>query len=160
MKGMKVRIGKWVVFLRATVKVINTDDAVIGINSGAAFAPAQWLFLDYDEYYPEEEFTAIVKDNSCRRGIIVESTPGKYQALSFTPIPTKPKLLGIVWDSSADANHKAFMQKNGFSTLRVTQKKGFKPIVRKVIINKEGKNFYDYNSEKAYLKLINAEVGE
>ena len=135
------------------LQIIDTKNIQLGLNSGEPFRGSHFLLLDYDEKYPEE-FNDILLFNNLKRGLIVESSPLHYHALSFSPL-LFPRMLQIMKDCNCDRNQYALTEKNGFSTLRFTPKKDFQIKVVQEIENKEGVNFYSYYHEDLYKnKLI------
>jgi len=150
---VKFVLGDKIIFVNLSMKVVDTNRVQLGLNSGKAFKGSHFLFLDYDEYYPEDEFHDIILFNSLRRGIIVESSPSKFHALSFSPLPYA-KMLEITSNSNCDSRHKAATINNGFATLRFTPKRNHRIRVVKVLENPEGKNFYSYRHEELYTKRL------
>ena len=157
---MKFFIKDKIVFINAKITVVDSTRVQVGLNSGFSKKGNHFIFLDYDNLLSLDdlvrEFTKILVDNNLRRGIIVESSKGKYHALSFSPTPYS-KMLGISSTSSCDSRHKSCTINNGFATLRFTKKGNFKIRVVKEIDNKKGTNFYSYEHENIYKeRLINS----
>jgi hypothetical protein len=138
-------------------KNLTLGDSCIGIDSGRAKGGWHFILLDYDEHYPEE-FESLIKEYKIRRGLIVESSPKKYHALSFSKLKYGD-MLAFASKSRADNKHKFCISNMGFSTLRVSAKNGVKPKVIKEIENKEGIRFYCYDEERLYRKMIDEDNG-
>lgn len=155
---MKFTIGDKIIFFRVNTSIVDINKIQLGINSGRPFIGSHFTFLDYDDGYPDE-FKDIIINESFRRGLIVESSPSKYHALSFSPRPYDI-VLGITSNAKGcHSAHKAATINNGFATLRFTPKKNFKIRVVEEINNLKGTNFYSYDHERVYLeRLINWEV--
>jgi len=150
---MKFVVGNKVVYLNLDFKVFDVGDWQIALDSGKAFKGSHYLLLDYDHDFPSE-FARLVVDNKMKRGLILESTPGKYHAVSFTPLPFED-MIEIMRGSRCDPKQLSVTIKRGFSGIRVTAKKGFKIRVLKEINNRNKQtHFYNYHAEKAYLREI------
>lgn len=153
---MKVMLpGGKVAFLRLSCKIVNMQESVVGLDSGVPFKGSHFVFLDYDNRKRLTEicmeFDRIINDNGYRRGIIVESSRGKYWGLIFAPTRYE-KMLGILMQSSEDINHTRHAQEKGCSTIRMTLKKdGFVPRRVYVFENSNGTNFYNYKLEDVFM---------
>jgi hypothetical protein len=160
---MRFKIGNHVIWLNTRIREINKDDTVIGLESGKAFGGHHYVFLDYDKTTEKivlNDFSRIVHDYSLKRGIIMKSSENSFHCLSFTPL-AYAKMLEVISKSAEDKNHKAWTIKNGSATLRIMQKRnGSLPEFVKSIVNMEGKNFYNFNAEKAYFKLLEGNEGD
>lgn len=132
----------------------DSDDAQVAMTSGKPYDDKQYLFLDYDEAYEPEEWQWITEAFSRKRAIIVESSPKRYWYLCFSPFPIED-ILEIMWHSNCDKTHASHLFRDGFVGIRLSKKsvEGY-PRVIKIIENKAGKNFYDFDREKAYRDLI------
>ena len=151
---MRLRIGNKLMLFRVKVISLDGDNPRIGINSGEPKRGNHYLFLDYDgkdiDIY--SHFEQIVRRHGLRRGIIMDSGNG-YHCISFSPMPY-PKMLEVVSKSECCRSFRHCIIDNGYATLRVSAKDG-KEITRySVICNKDGNNFYDFDREKEYLKLV------
>lgn len=145
-------------------KILNMDSLMVGINSGLPYKQ-QYIFIDLDNK-TEEEAAALAQsllvNENLRRVLLVKtrSTDNGWHILSFSP---KPYIYIInLLGKYTDGGHFAKTQDNGYSTLRVTPKNGFKPALYKIYNNQVvgvQLNFYDFDMEKVYLKLIGCEVG-
>lgn len=155
---MKINIPgtkKWC-FLKLKCEIVDAENAVVGLHSGPAFRDSHHIFLDYDDKefsLVESDMQRIVKENSLRRGVVVESSPGKWWGLSFSPTPYE-KMVGICKGSAEDRNHALATEKKGYSTIRhsMKRKSGWLPRIVKVIENSEGTNFYGYIQEQMFMK--------
>ena len=149
-------------FLRVQLTVFGNKNVVEGLHSGPAFRDNHYVFLDYDKKdlsLIDSEFGDIVTKMGWRRGIIMESSPGKYWALAFSPTPIE-KVLEVHKGSSEDENHKRHVLFKGYSVIRVDSKSNvldkdgavFKPRIVKVIENKGGDQFYNWQLEDWFVQ--------
>lgn len=138
--------------------IYDRDDIYASISSGKPYADVQYLFMDFDDVYPLEEGEFIVEEYELKRAIIVESSPKKYQLLSFSPMPVG-RILEIMFHSSCDKGHATQMMKKGYVDIRISAKKshgriGRYPRFKKAIKNMEGTNFYNFDAERIYKIMI------
>jgi len=142
---------------------IVRDNVMLGINSGQPFKN-QYVFLDKDNMTEFEVINLgreLIHEENFRRVAIVKSTDkhNGWHLASFSVVPY-PRMIDILSRYLSDGGHIAKSQDNGFATLRVTKKNGFKPVLY-AILNNTGAfkqlNFYDYNAERAYLKMLGME---
>jgi len=151
---MKFKIANRIVFLR--MKIYSTKDIHIGLDSGLKeHKGSHYILLDYDNTYPTD-FKDLLEKFECRRGIIIESSPGKYHALSFTPLLFQ-EMISFMRQSTGDPKHLSVTIKRGVSTLRVDEKNGIKPRLIYTCMNMDGTRFYNYDAEKVYLQQIRGE---
>jgi len=153
---MKFKIGNRVVHLNMKFNVCSVNDYQIALDSGMAFQGSHYLLLDYDEVYPAD-FSGMIIRHGMKRGLIIESSPGKWHAISFTPIKYN-RMIEIMRESKCDPKQLSVTIKRGFSGIRVTPKKDIKIRVDKEINNNNpGTNFYNYDAERVYLEEIESE---
>jgi hypothetical protein len=145
----RFRIGKRVVQLNIAVY----DTGFIAIDSGKPYQDVQYLFMDYDDFYPMVEGIKIIRDYKIRRALIIESTPKHFQLASFTPLPV-PVIADILFHSKCDKRHAAQLFKRGSLGLRVSCKGGVKLRVVQTLRNYKGTNFYNYDAEREYRHVI------
>lgn len=157
MKNYKIKL---IINGKEKIININENDIHIGINSGLPFKK-QWIFLDIDDM-KEEEVVKLAREmlyeENLRRILVVKSsnTHNGWHIISFSP-KSYSEMIEILSRYHDSGEHIAKTQDNGFATLRITPKNGFKPKIMYVIDNnKKNKNlnFYDYDAEKAYRKLL------
>jgi hypothetical protein len=140
-------------FLFLRVETFGRKDMMPGIHSGPPFRPPQYLFLDYDNKdlsLVENDMQRIVTGNGLRRGIVVESSPGKYWGLSFSYLQPHD-MADIHSKSQEDLNHTKHVLAKGYSVLRMGVKDGFVPHIVKQIINVGGDKFYNYDFERWFM---------
>lgn len=159
---MKFMIGDKIIMFNMKFNVVDSKKVQVGLNSGKAFNGSHFLLLDYDEIYPDEFRDVVFKEGifkgvdykPLRRGLIMESSPNHYHALSFSPLYYGTMLAITSACRQCHIRHKESTINNGFATLRFTPKKGFKIRMIEEINNKEGDNFYSFDHEEAYLKRL------
>lgn len=148
---MRFRIGNKVVFLR--MRIYDKEDIHIGLDSGLKeFKGSHYILLDYDETYPSD-FEELLNKFECRQGLVIESSPHKYHAISFTPMLYE-EMIAFMRQSKCDPKHLSVSIKRGVSTLRVSPKKGLLPQIKYRIMNFDGTRFYNYDAERVYLKQL------
>jgi hypothetical protein len=136
--------------------IYDKNDTYAYLTSGIPHEEPQFLYLDYDEFYEPEEWERIVKENSLRRALAIESSPLRFWLVSFSPLPIG-KICEIMFNSTADKKHCAHLFTEGFVSLRLSKKSKFGneyPRLKHTYNNPEGTNFYDFDREKAFLKAI------
>jgi hypothetical protein len=139
--------------VKLNIAVFNKEDLHEAIGSGIPWKEPQYLFLDYDANYQKTEWEYIVNTYSLRRGLGVESSPGKYWFNSFSPMNVAD-IAEIMFHSSSDKRHCGFLLKDGAVYIRYTSKqKGYPKIVDE-INNSKGTNFYNFDAERVYRNLI------
>lgn len=143
------------IFLRA--KIVDVDNSVIGLNSGKSRNTNHYILMDYDNLLDysglHDELFEIMKAYGLKRAMIIESSPGKYHVVSFTP-QSFANIMKIMSESTCDKNQLAHTAKYGYSTIRFTAKHGFTPKVKEILRNDDGTNFYDFEAENAYVELL------
>jgi hypothetical protein len=134
-------------------------DMYTAMCSGIAFKEPQFLFLDYDKNKEPKEWSWIVKEYDLRRALVVESSPDKYWFISFTPLPIGD-IAEIMFHSKTDRSHNQNLLKEGFVGIRLSKKKKFVgyPKVLKHIVNKNGKNFYNWDNERMFRAMLKGKV--
>lgn len=139
------------------VTFFDRNDTQVAILSGKPYDNTQFLYLDYDQRYEPEECEWITKEYSRKRAIIAESSPNRYWYLCFSPFHIED-ILEIMWHSQCDKVHCSHMFRDGYVGIRISAKvKGY-PKVVKVIKNQEGKNFYNFDMERAFVQAIKTGV--
>ena len=149
---MKIKLpnGRFI-FLRA--ETFGRADMMPGIHSGPPFRHPQYLFLDYDAKdlsLVAGEMERVVTEFKLRRGLVVESSPGKYWGLSFSYLEPE-QAMEIHSKSGEDLNHTKHMLMKGYSVVRMGCKDGFVPKVVRVINNPKGERFYNFDFENWFM---------
>ena len=148
---------------------VSKSRVMLGINSGFPFKQ-QYIFIDLDSSAEEESIRiaeALIKEQNLRKAIIMKSTNRHegHHILSFSPKPFKD-MIRIIMEYNSDEKHWSKAQDNGFATLRISSKDIPPKLIKEVFnfpeentqINPNTKlNFYDFDAERAYLKLIEME---
>jgi len=151
---MRFNVGSRVVYLNLKFKVFNINNYQMALHSGMPFKRSHYLLLDYDEFNPVDDMIEIIMKYKLKRALVLESSPGKYHGISFTPLPYE-KMIEIMRESESDMSHLSVSIKRGFSAIRVTPKESFKIRITKELNNRNpGTNFYNYDAEKVYLEQL------
>jgi hypothetical protein len=125
------------------------DECLFAIDSGRQGDFVQFVFLDYDENYPENAMEIMYKEGF-RRGLIIESSPDHWWFITFSPTKIE-KIFRIMWDNKLiDRGHAGCFLRFRQSSIRVSEKENSKgyPKIRRVLKNRDGDMFYDYNKEE------------
>src|SRR4030067_2843716 len=152
---MKFRIPGMNKLVYLRLKVIDLNEVVVGLISGKDRESNHYIFLDYDDCGLEKiesELRSFMQMEKIPKFLVVESSPGKYHALSFSPRPFLRRV-GIMNASSCDKRQAGHAMQDGYCTLRFTAKAGSKPKIIKELEG-NGSAFYYHVAETAYRKLI------